>query len=163
MKREGGKTSVVVRRGGRCFSKQFVFSSVRVRDRTKKRERGRRAWSSVVCHRLSSGFFKPIVFFLSFCLIFPSISPVSSDTIRPPPGTRRSKISNSWYHYCIKWLVLSSAFSVLFQEKNSHFILLFICFSPLPSVVISNPSCVCSFFLFLCPCFCFLVFKSLFF
>jgi hypothetical protein len=29
--------------------------------------------------------------------------------------------------------------------------------------VISNPSCVCSFFFFFCPCFCFLVFKSLFF
>ncbi len=136
--------------------------SVCAKERRNARE-GRRAWSSVVCHRLSSGFFKPIVFFLSFCLIFPSISPVSSDTIRPP-GTRRSKISNSWYHYCIKWLVLSSAFSVLFQEKNPISSSFLFAFPPPPaSVVISNPSCVCSFFFFFCPCFCFLVFKSLFF
>lgn len=130
MKREGGKTSVIVRRGGRCSSKQFVFSSVRVRDRTKKRERGKtsvvvcRLSSSVVrvlqAHRLLSLFLSHFSLHLS-CLFWHN--PL-------PPGTRRSKISNSWYHYCIKWLVLSSAFSVKLQGKKSHFLLLFICFLP---------------------------------
>jgi hypothetical protein len=166
MKREGRKTSVVVRHGDRCSSKQFVFSSVRVRDRTKKRERGKtsvvvcRLSSSVVrvlqAHRLLSLFLSHFSLHLS-CLFWhnppPPRAPVAVKF--PTPGTITASSG----------LFSLPPFQFSFKKKNpisSSFLFAFPPRHPL-SVVISNPSCVCFFFLFVCPRFCFLVFKSLFF